>query len=186
MPQWLSDRTRYGLIPVVLHWVTVVIVLGLFGSGLWMVELDYYSTWYQRAPDLHRSFGVLLMGLTALRLIVRLRSTSPAALASTPKLEALLASVVHWVFYAALFLIGAAGYLISTADGRSVQVFGLFDIPASLTSVPNQEELAGDIHYWLAVGLIILVSLHALAACRHHFLRRDETLRRMLGQTPRG
>ena len=74
-----------------------------------------------------------------------------------------------------------SGYLISTADGRGVSVFGLFEVPASLTGIPDQEDVAGVLHEWLAWGLIILAGLHALAAIKHHFIDRDATLSRMLG-----
>jgi cytochrome b561 len=74
-----------------------------------------------------------------------------------------------------------SGYLISTADGRAVEVFGWFSIPATLSGLENQEDIAGEIHEWLAFTLIGLVMLHALAATKHHFINRDATLKRMLG-----
>ena len=75
-----------------------------------------------------------------------------------------------------------AGYLISTADGRGISVFGWFDVPASITSIPEQEDVAGAVHFYLAWGLVILAGLHGLAALKHHFIDRDTTLLRMLGR----
>jgi cytochrome b561 len=74
-----------------------------------------------------------------------------------------------------------AGYLISTADGRAIEVFGLFNVPALVTGIPNMEDSAGQAHLVLAISLISLATLHALAALKHHFFDRDQTLRRMLG-----
>jgi cytochrome b561 len=75
-----------------------------------------------------------------------------------------------------------SGYLISTADGRPISVFGWFEVPALITGIPNQEDRAGDVHFYAAWALVILAALHALAAFKHHLIDRDDTLRRMFGR----
>ena len=72
-----------------------------------------------------------------------------------------------------------SGYLISTADGRAIEVFSWFEVPATLSDIDGQEDIAGDIHEILAWTLIVLVALHALAALKHHFIDKDTTLKRM-------
>ena len=74
------------------------------------------------------------------------------------------------------------GYLISTADGRGIEVFELITIPAYGAIIENQEDIAGLVHKWLAYLLIALASLHALAALKHHFIDKDNTLNRMIGK----
>ena len=71
----------------------------------------------------------------------------------------------------------------TTADGRGIAVFGLFEVPATLTSIPDQADVAGAIHEYLAWALVIFAGLHALAALKHHFIDRDATLVRMFGRT---
>jgi cytochrome b561 len=78
-----------------------------------------------------------------------------------------------------------SGYLISTADGREVDVFNLFSLPAMPFSIDNQEDIAGDVHEILAWTLILLSTIHGLAALKHHFVDRDNTLKRMLKVIPR-
>jgi cytochrome b561 len=73
-----------------------------------------------------------------------------------------------------------SGYLISTADGRAIDVFNLFSVPALVSGFDNQEDIAGLVHQIIAYSLIALVVLHALAALKHHFIDRDRTLKRML------
>jgi cytochrome b561 len=97
------------------------------------------------------------------------------------RLERLLASSAHALLYVLLFAVMLAGYLISTADGRAIDVFGLFSVPATLTAIENQEDIAGEIHLVLAIVLVSLAAVHALAALKHHFIDRDRTLKRMLG-----
>ena len=84
--------------------------------------------------------------------------------------------------YILMFAIFISGYLISTADGRSVQVFNWFEIPASLHGIKNQEDIAGEIHFVLAVSLMILAVIHAAGALKHHFIDRDNTLKRISGK----
>ncbi len=177
---WRNSRQQYGIVSITLHWLVALLVFSLFGLGLWMVELDYYHGWYQRAPDLHKSIGITLFGIMLLRLVWRYSNSRPAPLASLANWEKRLSGWLHVLFYPLLFVLMLSGYLISTADGRAIAVFDLFRVPATLTAIPDQEDVAGLVHQWLAYTLIGLVALHALAALKHHFLDRDGTLKRML------
>lgn len=180
--QLRNDRERYGLAAVAMHWLVALTVFGLFGLGLWMTSLTYYDPWYRQGPALHKSVGVLLFAVMVARIAWRLHSPPPQPLATHTPLERRAAHVVHVLLYVLLFAIMASGYLISTADGRPVEVFGLFSIPASLTSIPQQEDLAGAVHLALAILLMALVVLHVAGALKHHFIDRDRTLGRILGR----
>ena len=76
-----------------------------------------------------------------------------------------------------------SGYLISTADGRAIEVFGLISVPALGSLVENQEDIAGVFHKYAAYLLVTLAIMHALAAVKHHFIDKDQTLKRMIGQS---
>lgn len=183
--QWRNSSLRFGLVSVVLHWLVALTVFGMFGLGLWMRTLDYYSPWYRTAPDIHKSVGILLLLVMLLRLLWRFLSPPPAPLANHGPLTRLGSRTGHALLYLGLFALLVSGYLISTADGRPIEVFGWFQVPALITGIPDQEDLAGEIHEYLAWGLVGLAVVHALAALKHHFIDRDATLRRMLGRTPR-
>ena len=75
---WRNTDQAYGIIAIALHWLVAAAVLGLFGLGLWMVNLTYYDTWYRTAPSIHKSVGVLLFLVMALRLLWRLMNPKPA------------------------------------------------------------------------------------------------------------
>ncbi|MBW3567719.1 MAG: cytochrome b, partial [Proteobacteria bacterium] len=111
-----NSTTHWGWLHIVFHWLTALTVIGLFVSGLWMVELDYYSPWYNRAPAWHKSVGVLLFCLVAIRLLWRLANELPAD-EPGPRWEHGIAHAVHWLIYLLLFAIIATGYLIPTATG---------------------------------------------------------------------
>ncbi len=179
-----NTRHQYGLTSVLLHWLTAVLIFGLFGLGLWMTDLGYYDPWYRTGPDLHRSLGVLFTALLLFRMLWRRLSPPPSPQPGHKNWEVKLAGLVHIGLYGLMLLIPISGYLISTADGRAVDVFGLFEIPALITEIDNQEDIAGAIHLWLTWLLIGLTALHALGAIKHQLIDRDGTLLRMMGRTP--
>jgi len=175
---WRNTEHHYGLISITLHWLVALAVIGLFALGLWMVELGYYDPWYRRGPDLHKSIGILLFSVMIIRLFWRISNKRPLSLGKP--LERRLSGIVHALLYLILFLLMFSGYMISTADGRAIDVFDLFSAPALFSGYENQEDIAGLVHQILAYSLIALVVLHALAALKHHFIDRDRTLKRML------
>lgn len=171
---------KYSITIRILHWLTAVLILGLFAVGLWMRSLSYYDSLYQVLPFWHKSVGFLLLALVLLRLAVRACNAQPQPLPSHKAWERVLAVITQWLLYVLLFALFISGYLIATADDRSPSFFGWFDIPVLISAFPNQEDVAGLLHEYFAWSLIGLSALHGLAALKHHFLDKDVTLRRML------
>ena len=180
--QLRNSPARYGLVSMFLHWGMALAVYGLFALGLWMVGLDYYSPWRKEAPDLHKSIGLILLGVMLVRVVWRFISPPPPAPANHGSFVRVAAKLGHAVLYFGLFAVMIAGYLISTADGVGIPVFGWFEVPALVSNLPDQADLAGEIHFYLAWALVVFSGLHALAALKHHFIDRDATLTRMLGR----
>ncbi|CAE6942676.1 Cytochrome b561 [Vibrio sp. B1FLJ16] len=170
---------NYNLVARVMHWISALAIIGLFAVGLWMVELSYYSEWYRTAPHYHRSIGILLAIVTIARIAWKHISVSPKAEGKAYEVAA--AKLAHAVMYVLLITIFITGYLISTSDGRGIEVFNWFTVPGAGELFPNQSDLAGEIHFYSAWAVILIAGLHALAALKHHFIDKDNTLRKMLG-----
>ena len=183
--QWRNSSSQYGLVSVAIHWLVAVAVFALFGLGLWMTGLTYYSEWYRTAPALHKSVGVVLFAVMLLRVLWRFLTAKPAPISSHSATVRMLSSLGHGLLYLGIFLVMISGYLISTAEGRGISVFDLFEIPALITGLPDQADLAGEVHFYVAWGLVVFAGLHGLAALKHHFIDRDATLKRMLGCGPK-
>ena len=146
-----------------------------------MTDLTYYHPWYKTAPDLHKSIGLILLLLTLLRLAWRFNNPVPAPLASHSTFEIKTARRVHALLYFLLLGMILSGYLISTADGRAITVFKLFEIPAIIHDIDHQEDVAGVIHLTLGILIICIALLHAGASIKHHLIDKDRILKRMLG-----
>ena len=179
--QLLNSSQRYGLVSVLIHWLVAVAVFSLFAVGLWMTGLSYYSPWYQTAPALHKSVGVLLFAMMLFRLAWRFFTPKPVPLSTHSASVRLLSGLGHGLLYLSIFVVMISGYLISTAEGRGIRVFDLFEVPAVITGLPNQADLAGAVHFYVVWALVVFAVLHGLAALKHHFIDRDATLMRMLG-----
>jgi cytochrome b561 len=175
-----NDKARYGWVAIGLHWLVALAVFALFGLGLYMVDLGYYDPWYRSAPNLHRSVGLTLLAVVLIRVTWRVLSPPPAPLASHHRWEQAGARLAHWGLLGLLLVAMISGYLISTADGAGIPVFGLFEVPSVTGRRSGLEDSAGLVHYWSTWALVVLAGLHGLAALKHHFIDRDATLKRML------
>lgn len=179
---WRNTRSGWGIVSILLHWLSAVTIVGLFALGWWMTGLGYFDAWYNLAPWWHRSIGLLLLFATLARLVWRFANPTPAGQGS--RLEQLAAHLGHVLLYVLLLVVMVSGYLISTARGRGISVFDWFEVPALISGLPNQESIAGEIHWYAAVALMVLAGGHALAALKHHVIDRHDTLTRMLSPSP--
>jgi len=171
----------YGWLTIGLHWGMALAIFGMFALGVWMTDLNYYDTWYHRAPELHKSIGMLLLFALTFRLGWRLLGERPALLGLW--WEKLIALAVHRMHYLLMFTVMLSGYLIPTAEGIGIDIFGWLTVPATFTFDKQQADMIGIIHRLSAWGMIGLAGLHSAAALKHHFVDRDITLVRMLGIT---
>lgn len=180
----LKDSTSgYGLVTIFLHWVCAPLIIFLFGLGIYMRGLDYYSPWYHRGPELHIALGLLVFALMLLRLLWRKSNQDPSAIPSIHKRHLAAAQVVKILLYVGVFIICISGYFITTAKGVGANFFGFFSVPATLELSADHIDRMGAIHKYCAWGLMGVVILHAAAAFFHHFVKRDKTLVRMLKPT---
>lgn len=173
-----NNKKNYGLIAILLHWVSAITIFGLFGLGYWMVDLTYYSEWYKTAPSIHKSIGMILFFTVLFRLFWKTINIKPIPIGN--KFEIKISKIVHFLLYLLMLTIFISGYLISTADGRGIEIFNLFTIPSIGEFIENQESVMGSIHKYSTYTLMGLVALHSIAALKHHFVNKDNTLKRMI------
>lgn len=174
-----DSHSGYGLISILVHWINAVLILFLFGLGIYMVDLSYYDDWYHKGPELHISLGLVVLLLMLVRVVWRIINPTPEEL-SAKRAQNLAAKLVKLGLYAFIFIVLFSGYLITTAEGQPASMFSLLKFPV-LTELSSQNvDLAGAVHEYLAWGIVLLVVLHVAGALLHHFVIRDRTLVRML------
>ena len=174
-----DSRTGFGWVSIAFHWVSALVIVFLFGLGVYMRSLGYYDPWYHKGPALHISVGLLFAGLMLVRLTWRASNPLPADLDSN-RLQNLAAKLMKWAFYLLILVVLASGYMITTAEGEAADVFGWFAIPPFAEFSADTVDFVGAMHKYLAWTIIGLAIVHSLAALYHHFVKRDRTLVRML------
>ena len=170
----------YGLLSKSLHWLNALLIISLIGLGFYMVGLTYYDRWYNAALTWHKSLGLIALGLAMGMAGWQWYSPPPATLPGLQPWERLGARIMHIALMGMMLVIPFSGYLISTSAGQGVEIFGLVRIPALLHGGTTLRDVAIAVHFYAAYGTALLVIGHGGAALKHHFVNRDDTLRRML------
>ena len=168
----------YGWLAIASHWLMAAGVIFLLASGFYMGELSYVDPWYVLLPELHVGIGVGTLALLTIRLPLRVLDRTPGMPGSRVRL--LAARSGHWLLYALTAAVLFSGYLFLSADGRPIQVFDLFHLPAVPWSIDQRDTLFARVHELGSWALVALTAGHALAACKHQFVDRDATLTRIL------
>ena len=167
----------YGKIAIGLHWVMAFLLICLLVLGLYMVRLPI-GLEKLKLYGWHKEYGMLALMLVIVRLTWRLANKTPYL--NIPLLEKIAARTVHWLFYVFMFALPITGWLITSAAGLPVSFFGLFVLPNLVSSDSQSIAFYEQIHQWLGYGLIATFFLHTAAALKHHFINKDDILRRML------
>ncbi len=176
--QWRNTIEKYGVISKAFHWVVGVTIIGMIAFGFLMG--GYEPPFKYELYDIHKSIGATLILLAVLRIIWRIRDVRVPLVAGLNKGQKLAAKGGHYTLYVLMLAMPLSGWGMSSAGGHAVEVFGLFTLPAL---VEKDKAIGGffhDAHEYLAWALIVVISLHVLAALYHHFIRKDETLKRMV------
>ena len=177
-----NTEDRYGTIAILLHWSMAFLVIGLAALGLYMVTLPDigFNTRKVMLVLYHKEFGLLVLVLLVTRLAWRVTHILPRLVEHLPDWQKIAARFVHLCFYALLFALPLTGWLMSSAAGIPVSFFGWFMLPDFVHREDELFRLYIAVHKWLSYVLILFILVHAGAALRHHFVFKDDTLRRML------
>ena len=173
-PLTLKHYTRTA---VALHWTVAGFIACAFTLGLIVSDLPF-SPQKLRWVAYHKWLGITVMVLVALRGLWRL-SHRPPALPPMPAWQAFGAKLTHGLMYTLMFAIPCTGWLFSSADGYQVVYLGLLPLPNLVAKDKLLADALGDIHAGFAWLMLYVLLLHVAAAFKHHFLDRDDTLRRM-------
>jgi cytochrome b561 len=179
MPMHLKNTlTRYGAVAQLFHWAIVALIIAQFVLALRAKGLSPIAKIGILAT--HKSIGITILGLALLRLAWRLFNPVPSLPAGAPRWQDRAAHLSHFLLYALLFITPLLGWFMSSARAFSVSWFGLVTLPDFIEPNKAAFETLRDLHHFMAYTLGTIAIVHAAAALKHHFLDRDDVLRRML------
>ncbi len=175
-----NTKIEYALITKAFHWSMALIIMGLLLLGFYMADLDRTPFKFE-LYGWHKSFGVLILGLVVLRILWKFTNAKVEKFSSHKVWEKSLAKIVHILLYISMIGIPLTGWLMSSAGGHDVQLFGL-SLPALITKDEKFGALMNLSHEILAYLLITVIFLHIAGAFKHHFMDKDGTLIRMMAK----
>jgi cytochrome b561 len=177
---------RYTHTAQALHWVTAALMFVVLPIAWVMVNMPKTAQFRGLLFTLHKSVGLTIVMLVAVRIAWRAKHPVPPLEAGLARWEKAAAKGSHWMLYVVLVGMPISGYLLDAAGGYSISYFGLFSIPL-LPKSPALSGAATWVHVAVGQWLVYtLIFLHVAASIWHISVRRDGVLDRMLPtQQPR-
>ena len=172
----LPLQPSYDRRTIALHWLTALLVISLWLLGQ---TIDWFPKGSPRAiaRSTHIALGVGLAFVLIRRIWWRLADGVHMKVAGSNAFDT-IATWTHKGLY--LLLVGTVLLGIANAWVRGDTLFMLLKIPAFDPGNTALRESVEDLHSWAANSLLIVAGLHAAAALLHHFVLKDDILRRML------
>ncbi len=162
-----------------IHWLNAALVISLVASGIYMTNAEGYAVY-----PWHKSFGVIALAVIIIRLYYRNKNRWVSSVVGQPQEK--LVHAMHQVLIFCLIVMPLSGLTLSGFGGYGVDFFGITLIQNNYvdgTAVPFNEtlrDLGKQVHVYIGYTFAVIISLHALAAVKHHLIDKDKTLLRML------
>jgi cytochrome b561 len=179
-----EPRNRYSIVSLIFHWGLALLVL----TQVLLITAHEATEGPQSRQFvvLHKEIGLTILLLTLARIGWRIANPALPMPPGTPRWQKIAARGTHVLFYVLLIGLPLGGWAASSAAGRDISYFGLFNWP--LLPLPQSRDLAGtfmDMHELGVKFMYVLLALHVLAALKHQFIDRDNVLHRMVPFIPR-
>jgi cytochrome b561 len=172
---WKSTTTHYGRVAILLHWLSALLLIGLFVAGL--AAANTADPALQAAIlRVHAPIGTLVLVLTLLRILWWVAfDRKPDHVAGQAAWQTAVSVWVHRGLYLGIVVMALSGIALMAMSGAPDILFGgvAGPLPAFETFT------AYTIHSSMALLLEVLFVLHVAAALYHQFIRRDRLLARM-------
>ncbi len=175
-----NTNEHYGKMAIILHWLMAVMIISLVFIGF-MID-DFEKPFKFTMIGLHKATGTLILILSLFRWYWTISNQSPKPLDSLTKAEIGISHATKWLLMVLLILMPISGALMSMFAGYGIDMYGLFEITPFFDKDKSMGDIFHEVHEiggYLIAGVIIL---HVLAALKHHFIKKDNTLNRMLGK----
>jgi cytochrome b561 len=175
----MASSQRYGRLSIALHWLTLALLIGVYAC----IEL---REMYPRGSEPREALKMwhFMLGLTVflvvwVRFAARLMVNAPPIVPPVPKWQVVVATIVEFSLYGLMVVLPVLGWLTLSAEGDVIPFFGL-QLPALVAENKQLAERVEELHVTLATIGYFLIGLHVAAALFHHYVQRDNTLKRML------
>ena len=177
-----NEADSWGALAKLFHWVMAALILAQIALGVmaasWRVSPTKIELFFW-----HKSTGMLILALVGLRILWRLANPTPELPADMAGWERAAARLSHWLLYALMIALPVTGWIVNSASNVPFRIFWLIPLPAIVAPDKPTADLFERVHGGLFTLLALVLVAHIGAALRHHFVKRNTMLIRMLPGT---
>ena len=173
----MKPTEKFNLPGRLLHWMMAMLVLAMLLIGIGMVST--VSPRYHLLLPIHRSIGIIVLVLVAVRLVNRIVNPQPPLPSDLLDWQKMLAQWSHWLLYTLMFLLPMVGWSMLSAADEPIVIFGSVHLPGILPHNGHVFALLRSVHSALAFTLFATFITHVGAALFHAMIRRDNVLESM-------
>ena len=179
---WRNTYERYGVIAKGLHWVVALLVSVQFATAALMAGACPGGG---RGPGpgeglllgTHRSLGLLLLALTAVRALWRWAAGLPHWPPGLTPWERELSRRADRALYGVLWLLPFSGLLQALGEGAAVSFFGLWELSRLAGAEPALARVSVVGHRLGAWALVAAVTVHLGLVAKQQGVPRDGPVR---------
>ncbi|MBU1425382.1 MAG: cytochrome b [Gammaproteobacteria bacterium] len=174
-----NSAIRYGSLSISLHWLMLLLFIAVYAT-INLRELypkgsdprELLKTW-------HFMLGMLTFVLVWLRLAAIFSGPAPLIQPTLPRSQEISAKLLHLALYVLMIGMPITGWLLLSAAGKPIPFFGL-ELPALIGENKDLAHQIKEVHEFVGTTGYFLIGLHVVAGLYHHYIKRDNTLTRIL------
>lgn len=175
-----NTKEKYGKVAIIIHWVMALMIITLVVIGFSLDSIDKPLKF--TIMGLHKATGTLVLVLGLFRWYWMISNDSPAPVDGMSKADIGISHATKWILMLALIAMPMSGIFMSMLAGHGINIYGLFEISPLFEKNIDNAKLFGLMHEIGAYVISVIIGLHILAALKHHFINKDNVLKRMLGR----
>ena len=174
--KFLNNEIKYGIISILFHWITFLILIFQIPLGFYLADLEF-SDFKLSIENYHSIFGIIIFYITLLRIIWKFINVSPLETNKMESWQSIVSKINHWLLYLSLLAITSSGVVKKLLSGEDVN----FLFTSISLDYFNFEivEVAEKVHVSASIFLVILIVLHILAVLYHHIFLKDPILKKI-------
>ncbi len=171
-----NTHQQFGLVSKLIHWLMAALFIAIIAIALYMDELPRGAEKFEWM-SLHKALGACALAAVLLRIVWHRITKAPTPLGDGWQLK--LAHLGHVALYLLMLIMPISGLIMSLAGGHDVSVFSWFTLSGFSEKNETLGGIASFIHHNAANLLYLVLLLHVAAALYHHFILKDNTLKRI-------
>lgn len=169
---------RYNFLSISLHWFMLLLLIAVYLSMELREIFPKGTPNYNDMKMWHYMLGLTVFILVWIRLLVHLVGKTPEIIPSPVNWQVKISKAVFVGFYVLMIGMPLSGWLMLSLGGKTIPYFG-FELPALAIPDKGAKDFVEEVHEIAATVGYFLVGIHASAALFHHYIVKDNTLKRM-------